>query len=379
MHADAVPAERYRIALVGPLPPPSGGMASQLQQLHAFLGGDGHAVELVQTNAPYRPAWIGGLRGVRAAARLLPYLLALWRAAGRCQLMHVLANSGWAWRLFAVPAIRIARARGVPVIVNYHGGGAEAFFRRAGEADLAHLRAADAVVVPSDYLREVFARFGVDAVVVPNVIDTERFRPRPESREAGLFHVVVTRNLEPVYDNATALAAFALAAPRLGACLLTIAGSGPERTRLEALAGELGVADRVRFTGRIDNAAMPALYQGASVMVNPSRVDNQPVSILEAFACGVPVVSTNVGGVPRVAEDGRTALLVPAGEPQAMADALVRLANEDGLAARLAEAGLAESRRYTWPVARRAWLEQYRRVATGCDVAGGMRPDSRSP
>ncbi len=370
MRAETAPAERYRIALVGPLPPPSGGMASQLQQLLACLQSDGHGVELVQTNAPYRPAWIGGVRGLRAAARLLPYLLALWHAAGRCQLMHVLANSGWAWRLFAVPAIRIARARGVPVIVNYHGGGAEDFFRSGGEGDLRHLRAADAVVVPSDYLRDVFGRFGVMATVVPNVIDTARFRPRPELREAGVFHVVVTRNLEPVYDNATALRAFALAAPRLGPCRLSIAGAGPERADLEALAAQLGVAERVIFTGRIDNAAMPALYQGASVMVNPSRVDNQPVSILEAFACGVPVVSTNVGGVPRVAEDGRTALLVPPGEPQAMADALARLATETGLAQRLADAGLAESHRYTWPAARRAWLEQYRRVTTGCGVAG---------
>lgn len=362
MAADASACGTFRIALVGPLPPPSGGMASQLQQLLAFLRGDGHAVELVQTNAPYRPAWVGGVRGVRALFRLLPYLWSLWRAAGRCDVMHVLANSGWAWRLFAVPAIRIGRVRGVPVIVNYHGGGADDFFSAAGEGALRDLRRADAVAVPSDYLREVFGRFGVAAAVVPNVIDTERFRPAPQRRPPGLFHVVVTRNLEPVYDNATALAAFALAAPRLGNCRMSIAGSGPERARLEAQAAQLGVAERVTFTGRIDNAAMPGLYQSASVMLNPSRVDNQPVSILEAFACGVPVVSTNVGGVPRVAEDGRTALLVPPGDPVAMAQALVRVATETGLAERLGAAGQAESRRYTWPAARLAWLDLYRRV-----------------
>jgi len=117
-----------RLVIVGPLPPPSGGMANQCRQLLGLLEGEGADVELVRTNAPYRPGWIGRIPGIRAAFRLLPYLWALWQASGRCQVMHVLANSGWAWHLFAAPAIWIARLRGIPVIVNYRGGEAEPFF-----------------------------------------------------------------------------------------------------------------------------------------------------------------------------------------------------------------------------------------------------------
>ena len=120
-----------RVCLVGPLPPPSGGMANQCEQLVRLLAGEGLAVELVQTNAPYRPARVGRIPIVRAFFRLVPYARHVWRAAGRTQVMHILANSGWAWHLIAGPAIFAARRRRVPVIVNYRGGAAEGFFASA--------------------------------------------------------------------------------------------------------------------------------------------------------------------------------------------------------------------------------------------------------
>ena len=115
--------------------------------------------------------------------------------------------------------------------------------------------------------------------------------------------------------------------------------------------------------GRIDNAQIPALYAAADVMLNPSTVDNMPISILEAFASGVPVVSTDVGGVPFIAEDGRTALLVPARDPAQMAGAMLRILQDRPLAVRLAAAARDEVKQYAWPVVRQKWLAVYRRLA----------------
>ena len=81
------------VLLVGPLPPPSGGMANQTRQLARLLADEGCRVTVVQVNAPYKPAWVGRIRGVRALCRLPPYIVRLWRTAGEAELIHVMANS----------------------------------------------------------------------------------------------------------------------------------------------------------------------------------------------------------------------------------------------------------------------------------------------
>lgn len=198
-----------RIALVGPLPPPAGGMANQTHQLAALLRDEGAQVEVVQVNPPYRPAWVGSLRGVRALFRLLPYLRALWRACGRAQLIHVMANSGWSWHLFAAPAVWVAAVRGVPVVVNYRGGDAGNFLARAAACVRPTMRRAAALLLPSGFLLEVFARHGMAGRVVPNIVDLARFRPDPQRRfDPQAPHLVVTRNLEPIYGIDTVLRAF---------------------------------------------------------------------------------------------------------------------------------------------------------------------------
>lgn len=360
-------ATDLRIGLVGPLPPPSGGMANQTRQLARLLEQEGIAVEVVQANAPYRPHWIGKLRGVRAVFRLLPYLLRLWRAAGRVQLFHVMANSGWAWDLFAAPAVWIAKARHVPVVLNYRGGDAENFFARALYRIKPTLRVADRVVVPSAFLQQVFGRFGLAADIVPNVVDVGRFAPRqaPGAREPDVPHLIVTRNLEEIYDIATAIRAFAIVTKTWPKANLTVAGTGPERHRLLELAATLGMASRVSFVGRLDNDHIDELYRRADVMLNPSVIDNMPISILEALASGVPVVSTAVGGVPFIVEDGRTALLVPPRDAEAMAHAVLKILGDRAFAARLVSQGRESVQQYSWQNVRAQWLVIYREIALG--------------
>ena len=358
-----------RMALVGPLPPPAGGMANQTRQLAELLRAAGAEVDLVPTNPPFRPAWVGKLPVLRAGVRLAAYVLRLWRAAGRAQLLHVMANSGWSWHLFAVPAIWVARARGVPVVVNYRGGGAAQFLARSQRQVRFSMRQVAALIVPSGFLVNVFQRFGIAAEIVPNILDLARFRPADAARPGAAARqggprsqVVVARNLEAIYDNATAIQAFALLRQRLPGALLTVAGSGPEAGRLQALVLALGMNDAVRFTGTLDRDAMAALYATADVSLNPSLTDNSPNSVLESMASGVPVVSTDVGGVPFILEDGRTGLLVPPGDAQAMAAALYRLLTDEALWQSLATASQAEVQRYAWPQVAARLLGVYRRA-----------------
>lgn len=335
------------VGLVGPLPPPSGGMANQTRQLAELLRREGLDVSIVQTNAAYRPAWIASVPVVRAAFRLIPYLFALWNLAGRCDLVHIMANSGWSWHLFAAPAIWIAKLRKRPSVVNYHGGEAERFLTGSFRTIRMSLRHAAALIVPSAFLEAVFSRFGLPAKIIPNTIDTGRFR-NPGAQRQIRRQLLVSRNLEPIYDNETAIRAFSIVHRTYPDATLTIAGSGPLATQLAKLGEELGLAECVRFTGRLDRDEMANAYREADIAINPSLVDNMPISILEAMASGTPIVSTDVGGVPFVVENGKTALLVPPGSPEAMAVAICQLIENPALSNQLATNGLLEVQKYTW-------------------------------
>jgi len=354
-----------RIGLIGPLPPPFGGMANQTRQLEKLLAQEGIKVDLVQVNAPYQPAWVGGIKGLRALFRLLPYLYRLWRTAGQVQLFHIMANSGWSWHLFAAPAIWIARCRKIPVVVNYRGGEAGDFLQKSFFWVKSSLDRTAVITVPSGFLEAIFHQYGYKTEIVPNIIDLTRFgsSEKPENHyHQGSPYIIVTRNLEAIYDNATAICAFAEVKKTYPHARLTVAGIGPERQMLENLVLELGLQESVQFAGRIDNDAIAELYRSADMMINASLVDNMPISILEALASGVPVVSTDAGGIPYLVEQGKTALLVPKQDPAAMAEAMQRILDDQTLKHTLCDNGLASIEKYTWDSVKRHLFAAYQQA-----------------
>jgi glycosyltransferase involved in cell wall biosynthesis len=356
-----------RIGLIGPLPPPPGGMANQTRQLASLLRSEGQNVELVRTNAPYNPRWVGNLRAIRALFRLLPYLGRLWRTAGRVDLFHVMANSGWSWHLFSAPAIWIGWLRRTPVVVNYRGGEAEVFFQKSFHWVRPTLKRVAAVIVPSGFLAGVFRSRDIDVHIVKNIVDIERFISvgRGLRQHTDAPHLLVTRNLEAIYDISTALRAFRRIHQTCPGSRLTVCGSGPEQKKLEMLARELALGSAVTFTGHLDNDRVAELYQTADVLINPSLADNMPISILEALACGVPVVSTNVGGVPYLLTHNKTALLVSPGDDQAMAEAVLSLLMNPDLGDSLVKAGYDAIHDYTWPSVRERLFAVYDSVLAG--------------
>jgi glycosyltransferase involved in cell wall biosynthesis len=148
---------------------------------------------------------------------------------------------------------------------------------------------------------------------------------------------------------------------------LVIVGDGPEREPLEETAASLGISDGVAFTGQVKNVEV--YYAAADVLANPSHSDGSPYVLLEAMATGLPIVATAVGGVPEMIENNETALLVPASDPQAMADAIARILNDEKLAAQLAEnAGELVSSRFSPEAYVRSLAEIYRAVISSQTV-----------
>lgn len=351
-----------RIALVGPLPPPSGGMANQTAQFARLLAGDGHDVRVIQTNPPYPSRIVRSLRGVRAAVRLVGFIRQLWRGIAGADVVHVMANSGWSWHLFAAPAVRVAHRLRVPVVVNYRGGEAREFFTRSWKWVRPTLEKASAVVVPSTFLTEVFEQFGVSASIVPNIVDLSRFSPRPPrtpEERVRTPRFLVARNLEAIYDVGTAIQAFGCLRAKYPDATLTVAGSGIEEGHLRAKVVSLGLEEAILFTGRVDNADMPELYRSADIMLNSSLVDNTPNAILEAWASGVPLVSSNVGGISHLVTDGVTGSLVAPRAPEALASAADALLSDYRRFEAMRNAGLNRAAEFAWANISSSWYSVY--------------------
>jgi glycosyltransferase involved in cell wall biosynthesis len=288
----------------------------------------------------------------------LTYVPLLARELSRADVVHVFSASYSSFLLAPLPAMLTARALGRPVVLNYRSGEAPDHLRRSAVARAA-IRRVDRNVVPSRFLVDVFASFGIDATIVPNIVDMERFRFR--ERDGLAPRLVSTRNFEELYNVACTLRAFGIVQRRWPAASLTLVGGGREEPMLRELAADLRLR-HVTFAGRVSPDAIAGHYAAADIYIQSPNIDNMPTSVLEAYASGLPVVSTEAGGVPAILTHGEHGLLAPIGDHDALAAQVLRLLDDAALARRLARGALAACRRCTWLEVRQQWLRLYESV-----------------
>jgi glycosyltransferase involved in cell wall biosynthesis len=355
-----------RVAMVGFSLDIVGGQGVQAATLIAELRRDGYEVRFVPFN-PRFPRLIRNARRYRYIRTVLNQALYLPSLPGlrNADVVHVFSASYWSFVLASAPAIVAARSLGKRTVLHYHSGEADDHLARWGWWVHPWLALVDEIVVPSDYLRRVFARYGYPARVIRNVVDTTSFRYR--ERTPLRPRLLSARNLEPHYRVDNTLEAFALLRARYPEATLTVAGSGSEEGRLRRRADSLG-AGAVDFTGRVEPVAMTGLYDRAEVFVNSSVIDNQPVSVLEAFAAGLPVVSTATGDLASMVRDGETGLVVPPDNPAALAKAVARLLDDPERARLMTLRAREEVGRYTWPRVRETWTAVYAGYPGGCST-----------
>ncbi len=211
----------------------------------------------------------------------------------------------------------------------------------------------DGVTTPSAYLRQAtYDRLDVPSSlpieVIPNFVDTERYAPGPRRTlaelglpgasgaasegPAVLVHVSNFRPLKRVDDVVRIFAEV----QRVRPAVLLLIGDGPERSRVEALARQLGLSNRVVFVGKM--VSFVELLQASDVFLMPSESESFGLAALEALSCGVPVVASDVGGIPEVVPEGEVGFLAPVGDVATMADRVLRILGDPGLRARLSRA-----------------------------------------
>jgi glycosyltransferase involved in cell wall biosynthesis len=354
---------RIRVVLVGPSLDILGGQAVQLQRLLARLR---EVPSLEVDFLPVNPRLPGRLRHlqqvkyVRTMSTSWAYLSSLFRALRDYDVVHAFSASYWSYLLAPFPAMWVARRFGKAVVLNYRSGEADDHLARWRTA-VPSMRLADAIVVPSGYLVDVFRKYGLRARSIFNFVEVEGlpYRHRPSPRPIFLSN----RNLEPLYDVERVLRAFHRIQREVPEARLIVAGDGSQRKALEELARILELQG-VEFRGRTPPEKMAALYDEADIYLNAPVIDNMPNSVIEAFAAGLPVVTSDAGGIPYIVRDGENGLVVRAGDEHALAIAALRMLRERGLADRLSLAARAECLdRYVWPAVRGEWERLYSEMA----------------
>jgi L-malate glycosyltransferase len=347
-----------RVLIVGPSLRFLGGQAVQAERLMQGLRTiDGLAIRYLEVDPvlPAPLAWMQRIKYVRTVVTSLWYFASLLRRVPWADTVHVFSASYWSFLLAPTPAMLLGRLLGKRVLLNYHSGEADDHLTRWGWHAKPIIRVADDVIVPTDYLVDVFARHGIPATAIANHVNVTGLQARERTALTPTFFS--NRNFEVHYNVGSIIDAFRIVQQTHPDASLVIAGGGSMRDALVAKAA--GMAN-VRFTGPVQPSAMPALYAAADVYVNASLIDNMPLSLLEAYASILPVITSDAGGIPWIAKDGETARVVPAGDTAALAAAMLEvLANPQAALERAHRARHYVETTFAWEQVSAQWKRAY--------------------
>jgi glycosyltransferase involved in cell wall biosynthesis len=328
----------------------------------------------INPSLPGLPGRLQRIKGARTIVNTLARVFLLLVRLPRYDIVQVYAAAYFSFLLVPTPAVLIAKLYGKRVILHYHSGEAEDHLSKWYWMASHVIRLADITVVPSRYLVDVFARFGLTAHAIFNVakLDTYPFRERKHFRPVFF----TSRTHEPLYNIACVLRAFAIIQKRYPKAILTVGGDGWQRPQLEQLARDLALRNTT-FTGRIPFDHMPAVYDAHDIYLMANDIDNMPNSVTECFAAGLPVVTTNPGGIPYMVKHEETGMMVRCGDHEALAANAIRIIEDQELGFRIARQAREECERYSWALIKNQWLATYRALVRREADIESKRPNGR--
>ena len=351
--------KKITVGLVTPVAPPAGGMAIQAQKLVEHLRQEGLAVVVFATNPDFpRPfGWLMRVKGGRTFFRFFLYLYQLRRLRS-VDIVHILGASHFYFFASVAPAVLLGKLFGKKVLLNYRGGEAAAFFAEYKKFVALTVNRADLIAVPSEFLREVFVeQLGCRVEVLPNIADFEKFPFR--QRTSFQPKIVVARSLEPIYGHRVILQAFARLLDDYPNALLRIAGEGSLKSELENVAADLGITEKVHFLGNLSVDELAGVYDNCDLMVNASTADNFPGALLEAFMCGLPVVTTDAGGIPCMVKNHENGVVCKVNDVRCLTEGMLYLLQNPHKAAAFATQARLFAMQYSWPRVRQKLFELY--------------------
>ncbi|MBK9054033.1 MAG: glycosyltransferase family 4 protein [Chloroflexi bacterium] len=290
-------------------------------------------------------------------ARLLDMAITTWRRKHEYDVAQVDVFSGPSFcGLKSLPGY--CGGVGKPVVLTLHGGHLPVFAQQQPGRVTRLLNKAQVVTAPSPFLYEQMKSYRSDLLLLPNAIDLTHYvfqlRARPQPRLIWLraFHQIYNPSLAP-----RILAQLVHEFPDIQLIMV-----GPDKgdgslLETQRVAAALGVAERIEYPGRVAKEDVPLWLNKGDIFLNTTHIDNTPISVMEAMACGLCVVSTNVGGLPYLLTDEQDALLIEPDSVEQGAAAIRRILSQPDLAAHLSQNAYHKVRQFDWPIVLKQWQE----------------------
>ena len=275
-----------------------GGISAQIDLLCEALCSE----ELIVNSEEYFTA-IFSTKGNPIKRVLLFFKLLL--VARRYDVLHIHGCSDWGMVpvVYGVIAGKIWRKR---IIVTYHGGEAAEYFNKHGVFARRWLKRADTVIVLSGFLEKVFEEYQIPCVVIPNIVTLREDIYQPKKSIVPKF--ISVRHLTELYQIDLIIRAFEKVVAHYPEATLDILGQGDKRAELEQYVRDHNLTG-VQFIGQVPNEKIYDYLRANDIMLSAPKIDNMPVSLLEAMNAGVLVISSRVGGVPYMITHQKTGLL----------------------------------------------------------------------
>lgn len=310
--------------------PGVGGISGQVEILQRKLRSEGHTADIISTKASV------------LHRLLIPFRL--FSVAKHYDVLHIHCCSGWGF-LPAAVGVTVGRRLKKRMVLTYHGGGGEHFFDKHSHLVRHYLTRTDVNIVLSGFLAKVFDKHNLPYTIIPNIIelDGSHYRERKEIKP----HFICIRSHEELYNIPCILRAFQQVLAQLPESTLTLVGNGSQHNALAEMVKEL-VLTNVTFTGRVDNKEIYQHLDNADVMLSSPKVDNMPVSLLEAMNAGLLVISSQVGGVPYMVEDNHTGLLFESDNNAELAEKMVWAINNQTAAQNIIQNAHHAVNQYRW-------------------------------
>jgi glycosyltransferase involved in cell wall biosynthesis len=334
-----------------------GGQSIQAKRLLDAFEGD---PEIEMRFLPNNPeTTFQNIKYLRTIFTSLKFWWSLLREVYKSDIVQVFSSATTGYIIATLPPLVVSKIFGRKVVLNYHSGELAHHIETWKRTALPTMRKFDEIAVPSQFLVDVYAKYGLHAKAIFNFVDSTNFKFRKREILKPIF--LSNRNFEAHYNVSDVLRAFQIIQKRFADAKLFVAGFGTEESKLKKLAEDLKL-ENIEFAGKISNEEMAQFYEKTDIYLNSSLVDNMPLSIIEAFSSGLPVVSYATGGIPYLVESGETGLLVESKDFESLAQKAIFLLEDQEFTKKIVAKAHAEVVKYSWENVREGWLELYSKL-----------------